>query len=190
MVERQLRHRGIADPRVLEAMAGVPREAFLPPRSRPLAYRDRALPLAEGQTMSQPFMVAAMTEALELGPADRVLEVGTGSGYQAAVLSRLAARVFSVERLAGLADEARRRLGELGVTNVVVRTGDGTLGWPEEAPFERIIVAAGAPVGSRSLQRLVVLERQGARYRRTERLQCRFVPLLGAHGWGGPPSGS
>ena len=145
MVESQLAARGIVDTRVLEAMAWVPREDFLPEDRQSWAYRDRAVPLGHGQTVSQPYMVAAMTEALRLGPEDRVLEVGTGSGYQAAVLSAIAAEVFTIERLPDLQSAAEERLAALGISNVRFRVGDGSLGWPEEIPFDAIIVTAGAP---------------------------------------------
>lgn len=203
MVDKQLRARGIQDERVLGAMGHVPREHFLPPRRRRDAYRDRAVPLSGGQTMSQPYMVAVMTEALRPALEHRILEVGTGSGYQAAVLALLVNDVLSIERIPELAAEARRRLDDLGLVNVRVRTGDGTLGWPEEAPFHGIVVTAAAPgvparlkaqldprggrlvlpVGDRSLQQLTVVERDGDTYRQTELLACRFVPLLGEDGW-------
>jgi len=188
---------------VLGAMLAIPRERFLPADAARLAYKDRAVPLGEGQTISQPFMVAAMTQVLHPRSTHRVLEIGTGSGYQTAVLARLVAEVYSVERLPGLAAAARQRLDELGATNVVIRTGDGTLGWPEAAPFDRILVTAAAPeipsalseqltpdggrlvapVGDRQLQRLTILERIGNQYRRTDSMECRFVPLLGVDGW-------
>ena len=205
MVSQQLQRRHIRDEAVLAAMGTVPREHFLPEAWRPLAYRDQALPLSDGQTMSQPYMVAAMTEALALTPGERVLEIGTGSGYQTAILSRLAGEVFSVELLPGLAGRARERLREAGCGNVRLRVADGTLGWPEEAPFDAILVTAGAPVtppslreqlspdggrmvipvGSRRAQDLVLLrrDRDGTT---TERLMsCQFVPLLGTEGWQG-----
>jgi protein-L-isoaspartate(D-aspartate) O-methyltransferase len=144
MVERQLRRRGITDERVLEAMAVVPRELFVPPDERRRAYRDGALRIAEGQTISQPWIVACMAELLELGGDERVLEIGTGSGYAAAVLSRLCREVVTVERFATLADEARVRLAELGYRNVEVRVGDGALGAPDRAPFGGISVTATA----------------------------------------------
>ncbi|HEX2232474.1 MAG TPA: protein-L-isoaspartate(D-aspartate) O-methyltransferase, partial [Thermoleophilaceae bacterium] len=144
MVERQLRRRGITDERVLEAMAVVPRELFVPPGERRRAYRDGALRIAEGQTISQPWIVACMAELLELGGDERVLEIGTGSGYAAAVLSRLCREVVTVERFATLADESRARLAELGYRNVEVRVGDGALGAPDHAPFGGISVTATA----------------------------------------------
>ena len=203
MVARQLRRRCILDEAVLGAMGKVPREHFLPEEQRARAYQDRALPLSSGQTMSQPYMVAAMTEALALSPGDRVLEIGTGSGYQTAVLSRLAREVFTVERLPALAAEARVLLGDAGYGNVRVRVDDGTLGWPEEAPFDAILVTAAAPaappslleqlspdsgrmvvpVGSRWAQNLVRVRRTRAGTTTERLMSCVFVPLLGAEGW-------
>src|SRR5512146_1805287 len=151
MVERHIRARGVRDPRVLAAMAAVPREAFLPPELAEFAYEDRPLPIAAGQTISQPYVVALMTEALKLQPGDDALEIGTGSGYAAAVLARIARRVFTIERHAGLAEAARARLAELGFGNVLVRCADGTLGWPDHAPYHAIIVAAGGPEPPRAL---------------------------------------
>ena len=207
MVESQLAARGIVDTRVLEAMAWVPREDFLPEDRQSWAYRDRAVPLGHGQTVSQPYMVAAMTEALRLGPEDRVLEVGTGSGYQAAVLSAIAAEVFTIERLPDLQSAAEERLAALGISNVRFRVGDGSLGWPEEIPFDAIIVTAGAPsvppalksqvnedggrlvipVGPRRQQSLIRYTRTGNEYVTERLLNCAFVPLVGSEGW---PSGS
>ncbi len=209
MVEEQLRSRGIRDPRVLEVMERIPRERFLPPDRRSAAYRDRALPLAEGQTISQPYMVAAMTEALRLEPDHRVLEVGTGSGYQTAILSELAREVYTVERLPRLAERARAVLDELGCRNVYLRVGDGTLGWPEEAPFDAILVTAGAPsppaplldqlnpeggtlvipVGDRDIQDLVRIVRRGGDFSSETLMACRFVPLVGEEGWSEPDEG-
>jgi protein-L-isoaspartate(D-aspartate) O-methyltransferase len=148
MVERQLRRRGIVDERVLAAMAAVPRELFVPPRERSRAYRDGALPIGSGQTISQPWIVAAMAQALELDGDERVLEVGCGSGYSAAVLSLLCRELVTIERHVALADQAQALLRELGRTNVEVRAGDGTLGAPDRAPFDGISVTAtaeGAP---------------------------------------------
>ncbi|MGD2123268.1 MAG: protein-L-isoaspartate(D-aspartate) O-methyltransferase [Gemmatimonadota bacterium] len=206
MVERQLRSRGIRSERVLEAMGTVPRERFLPAGEEHRAYRDQALPLSQGQTVSQPYMVAIMTEALELEPTDRVLEIGTGSGYQTAILSPLAAHIFSIERIPELVSGAREVLAELGFENVRVRVGDGTLGWPEEAPFDAILVTAGAPtppeplkaqlredggrlvvpVGDRYIQELLRVTRDGDDYVIEELLACRFVPLVGEEGWESP----
>jgi protein-L-isoaspartate(D-aspartate) O-methyltransferase len=203
MVEGQLRARGIGSETVLEVMGEIPRELFLPPDQRSQAYEDQALPLALGQTVSQPYMVAVMTEALDLQPTDRVLEVGTGSGYQTAVLARLASEVFSVERLPQLSSGAEGVLRELGCENVRLKVGDGTLGWPEEAPFDAILVTAGAPrvpeslktqlaedggrlvipVGDRFIQELVRVTRNGEDFALKHLLSCRFVPLLGSEGW-------
>ena len=205
MVESQLKARGILNPPVLEAMASVPREDFLPEDRRSWAYRDRAVPLGLGQTVSQPYIVAAMTEALRLGPEDRVLEVGTGSGYQTAVLSSIASVVFSFERLGDLQSEAEERLSALGISNVRFRVGDGSLGWPDEAPFDAVIVTAGAPsvppalkqqmteeggrlvipVGSRHEQSLIRYTRTGNEYVTERLMNCAFVPLVGSEGWSG-----
>ena len=205
MVESQLKARGILNPPVLEAMASVPREDFLPEDRRSWAYRDRAVPLGLGQTVSQPYIVATMTEALRLGPEDRVLEVGTGSGYQTAVLSSIASVVFSVERLGDLQSEAEERLSALGISNVRFRVGDGSLGWPDEAPFDAVIVTAGAPsvppalkqqmteeggrlvipVGSRHEQSLIRYTRTGNEYVTERLMNCAFVPLVGSEGWSG-----
>jgi protein-L-isoaspartate(D-aspartate) O-methyltransferase len=203
MVERQLRHRGIADERVLAAMGEVPREAFLPERQRPWAYADTALPIEEGQTISQPWIVAAICQALELRGGERVLEVGTGSGYSACVLSLLAAQVVSVERHQALALLAREALASLAVTNVELLVGDGSSGLPERAPFEAIAVHATAPVAPPALVsqlaeggRLVVpiaqdedadmltlLRRRDGELESETICPCRFVPLLGAEGF-------
>jgi protein-L-isoaspartate(D-aspartate) O-methyltransferase len=205
MVETQLRARGIHDERVLEAMRAVPREAFISGELAEFAYEDAPLPIEAGQTISQPYIVAAMIVALELARHHRVLEVGAGSGYAAAVMSRIAAEVYTVERHAELAEAAARRLQTLGYTNVHVRHGDGTLGWPEHAPYDAIAVAAGGPdvprtllaqlaVGGRlvipigptpRLQKLVRVTRTGDdTYAREELGEVRFVPLVGAEGWG------
>jgi len=204
MVEHQLAARGIDDPLVLAAMGKVPREKFVSAGQARLAYRDGALPIAEGQTISQPYIVARMTAALRLVPTDRVLEIGTGSGYAAAVLAEIAAEVYTVERLAGLAERARQRLAELGYANVHVLTGDGTLGWPEHAPYDAIVATAGGPgapqalldqlaIGGRLViplgadpyeQRLVRIVRLEAQEYQREGLEAvAFVPLIGAQGW-------
>lgn len=204
MVERQVQARGIRDARVLRAMRAIPREEFLGAGMREFAYEDSPLPIEAGQTISQPYIVALMLEAAEIGPGDRVLEIGAGSGYAAAVMSRLAADVFTIERHAELAALARARLQRLGIGNVLVRTGDGSGGWPEEAPFDAILAAAGAPsvpealrrqlaVGGRLVmpvgatqrrQRLLKLTRTGEDAWREEDLgDVLFVPLVGAHAW-------
>lgn len=204
MVKEQLEARGLRDPAVLAAMRAVPREEFVPLLLRRFAYEDRPLPLSDGQTISQPFMVAYMTEVLELTGSERVLEIGTGSGYAAAVLSRLVPTVLSVERLAGLAASARDRLQMLGLTNITVLLGDGSLGWPPSAPYDVIVVTAGAPevpaalleqlaiggrlvipVGSRpTTQSLIRVRREGADdYRQETLMEVMFVPLIGAAGW-------
>lgn len=203
MVENDLRRRGIRDARVLDAMASLPRHRFVPPAERPNAYADRALPLELGQTISQPYIVGFMTEALRVRPEDRVLEIGTGSGYQTALLARLCAEVFTIERIADLQSAAHETLDELGIDNVRYRVGDGSLGWPERAPFDRILVTAGAPalpsalkeqlnpdggamiipVGDTELQELVVVTREGQTWHTETLLGCRFVPLVGDEGW-------
>jgi protein-L-isoaspartate(D-aspartate) O-methyltransferase len=186
-------------------MGAVARERFLPPELEEFAYEDSPLPIAAGQTISQPFIVALMVEAAELGPRDRVLEIGTGSGYGAAVLSRIAGEVWTIERHAELSDQARDRLAAAGADNVHVRTGDGTLGWPEAAPFDAIIVTAGGPAVPRALveqladggrlvipvggeardQHLVRARREGDRLLPEDLGPVRFVPLIGAQGWAG-----
>ena len=204
MVERQLQRRGISDPRVLAAMGTVPRELFVPPTRRDRAYEDAALPIGHGQTISQPYVVAAMCELLSLRGDERVLDVGTGSGYAAAVLAELAAEVVSIERLPALAETARVALAEAGYERVDVRIGDGSLGAPDRAPFDAIAVAAATPWvpdalaeqlaldgrlvlprGSRSLQHLVLVVRTADGLREHASLPCRFVPLLGAGGFAG-----
>jgi protein-L-isoaspartate(D-aspartate) O-methyltransferase len=205
MVQTQIRDRGVLDPRVLEAMGQVPRECFVPPGLESHAYGDCALNIGYGQTISQPYMVAMMTEALALTGHERVLEIGTGSGYQAAVLSALAAEVISVERIPELASEAATRLHELGYHNVRVEVGDGSLGLPQHAPFGGILVTAAAPaapppllsqlhadggrlvlpVGDRSLQQIHIVRRDGTEFTTEKRTACRFVPLLGEEGWSG-----
>jgi len=203
MVERQLRRRGIDDERVLAAMGEVPREAFVPPRLRHRAYDDAALPIEELQTISQPWIVAAICQALELTGSERVLEVGTGSGYSACVLSLLAAEVVSVERHQSLALLARETLASLAVTNVDLQIGDGSRGVPERAPFEAIAVHATAPAapaalisqlaeggrlvvpiaGDRDTDMLTALRRQGEQLETDTIAPCRFVPLVGDEGF-------
>jgi protein-L-isoaspartate(D-aspartate) O-methyltransferase len=202
-IEEQLVARGVRDARVLDAMRRVSREAFVLDEARWQAYADRALPIGSGQTISQPYMVAVMTEALRLTGSERVLEVGTGSGYQAAVLGELAKEVVTIERVPELAEAARARLAALGYTNVQVLVGDGTLGSPAHAPFDGILVAAGAPrapdalkqqlssaggrlvipIGPAEQQWLTVISRDGDRFTETSGIGCVFVPLLGQDGW-------
>lgn len=204
MLSEHLLGRGIHDPAVLAAMREVPREAFVDGGIRELAYEDHPLPIAGGQTISQPYIVAYMIEALQLSGTEQVLEIGTGSGYAAAVLSRIVATVHTVERLGDLASSARQRLGMLGYANIIVHEGDGTLGWPEQAPYDAIVVTAGAPkvpkplldqlaiggrlvipVGSHAdLQVLLRVRRTGEHdYHSEELCGVRFVPLIGAAGW-------
>jgi protein-L-isoaspartate(D-aspartate) O-methyltransferase len=206
MVRLQLETRDIRDARVLSAMRRVPRHLFVPPGSRAAAYEDHPIPIGHSQTISQPYIVAFMTEALELRGKERVLEIGTGSGYQTAILAELCAEVFTVERVPELAERARGILSELGYDNVSVRTGDGSEGWPERAPFDAIIVTAAAPevppmlrgqmvdngllvlpVGDiRGSQELVVVRRIGASTSVRQSIGCRFVPLLGRGGFPEP----
>jgi protein-L-isoaspartate(D-aspartate) O-methyltransferase len=202
MVERQLARRGIADPRVLEAMGAVPREAFIAGHLGRYAYDDTPLPIAMGQTISQPFVVALMAEAARIGPQDRVLEVGTGSGYAAAVLARLAAKVFGIERYAELVQVARENLARTGAANVEVIEGDGSLGLPQHAPFAAILVAAGAPaapeplkaqladggrlvipVGTGGHQDLLLITREGDKFIERNLGAVQFVPLVGRQGF-------
>ncbi|MFO7675624.1 MAG: protein-L-isoaspartate(D-aspartate) O-methyltransferase [bacterium] len=197
MIETQLRPRGIRDARVLAALAKVPREEFVPESFRHHAYEDRPLPIGRGQTISQPYIVAAMTEALKPGPADSVLEVGTGSGYQAAVLAELAGWVYSIELLAELSALARRTLARQGYRNVRLRVGNGQAGWPEVAPFDRIIVTAGAetmpfalvgqlrdggriivPVGRGEVQTLILGVKRDGRLVQRALFDCVFVPFV------------
>jgi len=207
MIQTQLRRRGITDAAVLAAMESVPRHEFVPREFREKSYDDVPLPIGDGQTISQPYIVAAMTAALHTRPSDRVLEIGTGCGYQAAILSRLAREVFGVERRPELALSASARLERLGYANVYVHCGDGTLGMPDLAPFDAILVAAAAPtipqpllaqlaeggrmivpVGDAEHQELQLIEKRGKSIRTTTLEGCRFVPLVGYHGWQDPPS--
>ena len=202
MVEEQLRSRGIRDPRVLATMAKVPREEFIASGDLKDAYGDHPVPIGAGQTVSQPYIVAAMVEALELQPTDRVLEVGTGTGYEAAILGELAAEVWTIERHEELANKAREILARLGYANVHIVYGDGSLGLPEHAPFQGILVAAAAPripeslvaqladggrlvvpVGDRYEQQVHVVHKEGQEMVVTKHDLCRFVPLVGAQGW-------
>lgn len=205
MVDSQIRARGIRDPRVLKAMETVPRHLFVNEALRDQAYNDNPLPINGGQTISQPYIVALMTEAMGLTGKEKVLEIGTGSGYQAAILAMLAEHVFSIDRLASLAGEARRLLESLNFYNIAIRVGDGTLGWKDEAPFDAVMVTAGAPnipktlveqlavggrliipVGGRhsqSLIRLTRLSEDTNEVKKEDLGGCRFVDLIGEYGW-------
>jgi protein-L-isoaspartate(D-aspartate) O-methyltransferase len=205
MIDKQLRRRGITDAVVLATMTAVPRHEFVPEELRSHAYDDLPLPIGGGQTISQPYIVAAMTAALRLQPGDRVLEIGTGCGYQAAVLSCLAKEVFTIERRPELASSASAKLTRLGYCNAHVHCGDGTLGLPEFAPFDAILVAAAAPavpkpllaqlaeggrlilpVGDTEHQELQLIEKRGDVFPTKMLESCRFVPLVGYHGWQEP----
>jgi protein-L-isoaspartate(D-aspartate) O-methyltransferase len=202
MVSTQIEARGIHDYRVLEAMRGVPRHLFVGEALQDQAYGDFPLPIGEGQTISQPYIVAEMTQALELTKDDRVLEIGTGSGYQTAILAELAFRVYTIERVRELFIKARKLLDQLGYHNVIAKCSDGTLGWPDESPFDAIIVTAGAPevpnklvqqltisgrmvipVGDRFSQTLLRIRREEDGIQDTSLGGCRFVKLIGEHGW-------
>jgi protein-L-isoaspartate(D-aspartate) O-methyltransferase len=202
MVEFQLKPRGINDPRVLEAMSEVHRHLFVPEDARPHAYGDHPIPIGEGQTISQPYMVALMTQALELKGDERVLEVGTGSGYQAALLSRLCSKVYTVEKVASLALKTKELFNKQGYDNINVKVGDGTEGWPEFSPYDGIVVTAGAPkipeplveqlaeggrivipVGNTFSQELVVGKKISGKLTQEGVCGCMFVPLLGKYGW-------
>jgi protein-L-isoaspartate(D-aspartate) O-methyltransferase len=202
MVDHQLRRRGIEDERVLRAMARVPRHRFVPDPFLNEAYDDHPLPIGDGQTISQPYIVALMTAALDLYGQERVLEIGTGSGYQTAILAELSAEVFTVERSAALSEGARARLAELGYRNVTFVVGDGTLGLPDQAPFSRILLTGSVPrlpqaissqlgeggilvlpAGRREAQDLVRVRRKGDDLAREDLGTCAFVPLIGAEGW-------
>jgi protein-L-isoaspartate(D-aspartate) O-methyltransferase len=204
MVRTQLVPRGIRDERVLNAMKKVPRHLFVDKSKRHEAYDDTALSIGEGQTISQPYMVAVMTELLELKGDEKVLEIGTGSGYQAAILSELAKEVYTIERVAALAELTKERFHSLGYDNIYVRVGDGTLGWPGDAPFERIIITAGtprvpdplmeqlsddgilvAPVGDRFSQQLLKIRKHTGETVEEYHTPCVFVPLIGKYGWQG-----
>ena len=202
MVDEHLASRGVSDPRVLAAMRQVPRHRFVQEALRVRAYGDHPLPIGEEQTISQPFIVGLMTSLLELSGREKVLEVGTGSGYQTAVLAELARRVCSIERLPRLAERARTILESLGYSNVWVRVGNGALGWPDEAPFDRIIVTAGGPaippplvqqladggrmvlpVGAADNQVLTVVDNVGGEIRQRTHGECKFVKLVGKYAW-------
>jgi protein-L-isoaspartate(D-aspartate) O-methyltransferase len=204
MVQHQLADRGVRDPRVLAAMGRVPRQEFVPAEALDQAYADRPLPIGKGQTISQPLIVGMMLEALELSGSERVLEIGTGSGYQAALLGELAADVISVEYVPELTERAQMLLERLGYDNVRVVQGDGSRGWPERAPYDAIIVAAGAPrvppplttqlgqdgrlvipVGDEWAQNLLRVRRRDGELSTEQLTGCAFVPLVGEHGWHG-----
>jgi protein-L-isoaspartate(D-aspartate) O-methyltransferase len=206
MVDKQIAARSVRDERVLDAMRRLPRHKFVPRGAEAHAYEDRPVAIGFGQTISQPYMVARMTELLALRGTENVLEIGAGSGYQTAILCELSRLVFSVEVVPELAEGARERLRALGYRNFQLESFDGTNGWAEHAPYDAIIVAAGAPrvpallpaqladggrlvipVGERDDQRLVRVERRGDDFRTTEDVACRFVDLVGRYGWGGRP---
>jgi protein-L-isoaspartate(D-aspartate) O-methyltransferase len=208
MVERQIRKRGVRDERVLGAMEKIPRHRFVPENSRDHAYEDGPLSIGSGQTISQPYMVALMTECARPEPDDRVLEVGTGSGYQTAILAELVREVCSVERIPELAERAEGLLSRLGYENVSFRVDDGSQGWKEKAPFDAIIVTAGAPeipdplveqlevggrlvipIGNAHHQTLCTVNKERGGIRTEEGTGCVFVPLIGTFGWEGKPSG-
>lgn len=207
MVEIQLITRGIKDRRVLDAMRKVPRHLFIDESIQYKAYDDMALPIGEGQTISQPYMVAIMTELLELKGNEKILEIGTGSGYQAVILAELSKEVYTIERVAVLVKRAEERFNFLGYGNIHVKVGDGTLGWPEEAPFDRVIITAGtpkipdplieqlseegiiiAPVGDRFSQQLIKVKKSKGRPSEEYHTPCIFVPLIGEYGWKGDGS--
>ncbi len=207
MVEEQLRARGITDPRILQAFLRVPRHLFVPPEEAADAYTDHPMLIGHQQTISQPYMVALMTSLLRLQGHERVLEIGTGSGYQLAILAELALEIFSVERVQELASQAWRRLETLGYRNVHILGGDGTLGWPDHALYDGIIVTAGAqhvppplleqlrdggrlviPIGPQDNQTLCLIQKHRDRLETQQIAGCMFVPLIGAFGWPASPS--
>ena len=203
MVDEQLVKRGINDRRVLDAMRVMPRHVFVPEEFKPHAYEDRPVSIGEGQTISQPYIVAFMTERLRLKPHHTVLEIGTGSGYQTAILCHLSHYVYSVERVSRLADQAGGRIGDLGYNNIEIYVGDGSQGLPDQATFDRIMVTAAVPrlpnvlctqldkhggqmilpIGDEELQELTLVTRRGERFTSRTLLRCRFVPLIGRHGF-------
>ncbi len=202
MVQRQIAARGVRDSQILEAMKNVPRHLFVPSEYRHMAYKDQPLPIGDGQTISQPYIVAYMTEALELGPNDRVLEIGTGCGSQTAILAELSYKVYTVERIRSLMVRARKILADLEYNNILFKAFDGTLGWKEYAPFDAIMVTAGAPklprplfeqltdhgrmvipVGNRFSQELISVTKRKGTYAQNSLGGCRFVNLIGIHGW-------
>ncbi len=202
MLTEQLIPGGIKDETVLKAMGKVHREAFVDKGMMNQAYEDRPLQIGQGQTISQPWIVAKMTEILQLTGTEKVLEIGTGSGYQAAILAELAKEVYTIERLSTLSIRARQALNRLNYTNIFFKIGDGTLGWPEKGPYDGILVTAGAPVlpealcqqlndggtlvvpvGNQAIQRLTIIKRVGNNFRQQELTSCRFVKLIGKQGW-------
>jgi protein-L-isoaspartate(D-aspartate) O-methyltransferase len=203
MIRSQIIERGIREPRVLEAMRMIPRERFFADAQHEQPFADRAAPIGFGQTISQPYMVALMSEKLELSGIERVLEIGTGSGYQTAILSKLAAQVYTIERIKPLLDAAFDRLLDLNCRNIKFKLGDGTLGWPAEEPFDRVLITAAAPavprallmaqlkdgglailpVGSQQEQMLTLVRRIGDAFQSHDITRCRFVPLIGQEGW-------
>lgn len=202
MVQEHIAARGVNDSRLLAAMSRVPREKFLPDSLKPRAYDDNPLPIGDGQTISQPYMVALMTELLELTGTEKVLELGTGCGYQTAILAELTTQVFSMERLKSLAWTAEKLLSELGYFNALIRVADGTLGWPEQAPYDAIIVTAGSPeipealidqladkgrlvipIGDEHSQELYRVRKRFGRIKKEKHGGCRFVKLIGRNGW-------
>ncbi len=202
MIRHHLAARGVTSPAVLQAMREIPRERFVSPSCREEAYADRALPIECGQTISQPYIVGLMTQALAPEPGHRVLEIGTGTGYQTAILARLCAEVITIERFPALAFQAAERLRDLGIWNAFFLCGDGTLGWPHGVPYDRILVTAAAshvpeplweqlaeggilviPVGDRERQTLEVVRKVDGRPCWYPMIPCRFVPLVGQHGW-------
>ncbi|MFA5863226.1 MAG: protein-L-isoaspartate(D-aspartate) O-methyltransferase [Phycisphaerae bacterium] len=202
MIERQLRARNITDPRVLKVMSELPRERFIPGESQSAAYEDRAVSIGLGQTISQPYMVAVMTEKLQIEPENRILEIGTGSGYQTAVLAKLATEVYAIERIDELSQRAQMTLTQLGLTNIRYKIDDGTIGWPDASPFDRILVTAGSPqvpehlsdqlkeggiliipVGPEECQTLIRIRKIGNKLQQEPIISCRFVKLIGEQGW-------
>jgi protein-L-isoaspartate(D-aspartate) O-methyltransferase len=202
MVDEQLVLRGISDSRVLAAMGKVPRDRFVGKDQKHLAFADRPLPIGYGQTISQPYIVALMTEALELEPENKVLEIGTGSGYQTAILAEIVKKVYTIEKIEPLLNQAKKILEDLGYDNIVSKVHDGTQGWPEHAPFDAILVTAGAPrvpsplmdqlaeggrmiipVGDQTLQELTKVTKKNGQSKKEKLGGCRFVPLVGEHGW-------
>ena len=209
MVQRQLVDNGITDQRLLKAFLKVPRHKFIPESLRREAYSDKPLPIGYGQTISQPYMVAIMTQLAAVQPTDRVLEIGTGSGYQGAILAELAQKVYTIERISGLASQAKKTLTRLHYANILVRVADGTLGWKTEAPFHIILVGAGAPKVPKPLldqlttngrllipveegdsQMLYKIHRSNAGFLKECQERCLFVPLIGKHGWREDPRAS